>query len=68
MAKKTARAARKTAAKRERIDTGMDKRFGRRDAEGKLKESDDVSKSLVSDRRRKAKTNVKSGQGDRGDR
>ena len=74
MAKKTARKAAKTtarkrtAAKRELIDTRSDKRFVRRGARGQFKESDDVGKSLTQDRRKKAKTKVKSGQGDRGDR
>ena len=61
-------AGRKKAAKREVIDTGIDKRFVRRGAAGKFKESDDVGKSLSVDRRKKAKTRVKSGQGDKGDR
>jgi hypothetical protein len=65
-AKKTA--SRKKAAKRELIDIGADKRFVRRGARGKFKESDDVGKSLTADRRKKAKTKVKSGQGDKGDR
>jgi hypothetical protein len=65
-AKKTT--GRKKAAKRELIDTGADKRFVRRGARGKFKESDDVGKSLTTDRRKKAKTKVKSGQGDKGDR
>ena len=56
------------ASKRELIDTGADKRYVRRDSEGKFKESDDVGRSLAADRRTKAKTQVKSGQGDRGDR
>jgi hypothetical protein len=70
MAKKAAAKSggRKKAAKRELIDTGTDKRFVRRGAGGKFKESDDVSRSLSADRRRKAKTKVKSGQGDKGDR
>jgi hypothetical protein len=71
MAKKAApekTAGRKKAAKRELIDTGADKRFVRRGARGKFKESDDVGKSLTADRRKKAKTKVKSGQGDKGDR
>jgi hypothetical protein len=59
---------RKKAAKRELIDTGKDKRFVRRGAGGKFKESDDVGRSLTADRRKKAKTKVKSGQGDKGDR
>ena len=53
---------------REAIDTGRDKRFVRRDAQGRFKESDDVRRSLGQDRRRKAKTASKSGQGDRGDK
>ena len=61
-------AAEKKAAKRELIDTRTDKRFVRRGAGGKFKESDDVGKSLAADRRKKAKTKVKSGQGDKGDR
>ena len=56
------------AAKRERIDTGTDKRLVRRKAGGKFKESDDLGKALTSDRRTKAKRAVKSGQGDKGDR
>ena len=70
MAKKAMKrtAGRKKAAKRELIDTGTDKRFVRRGAAGKFKESDDVGKSLSADRRKKAKAKVKSGQGDKGDR
>jgi hypothetical protein len=60
--------SRKRAAKRELIDTGRDKRFVRRGAAGKFRESDDVGKSLAVDRRKRAKTRVKSGQGDKGDR
>jgi hypothetical protein len=59
---------RKKAAKRELIDTGADKRYVRRDSMGQFKESDDVGKSLRQDRRQPAKTKVKSGQGDKGDR
>lgn len=55
-------------AKRELIDTGKDKRFVRRSKDGTFKESDDVGKSLAGDRRRKAKSAAKSGQGDKGDR
>jgi hypothetical protein len=60
--------AKRQASKRELIDTGTDKRFVRRDDKGQFKESDDVGKSLAADRRQKAKTRSKSGQGDRGDR
>ena len=66
-AKKTA-TKRTAAAKRELINTGTDKRFVRRGAAGRFKESDDVGRSLSTDRRTKAKTKVKSGQGDKGDR
>lgn len=54
--------------KRELINTGTDKRFVRRDDRGRFTSSDDSGRSLASDRRREAKTEVKSGQGDRGDR
>lgn len=53
---------------RELIDTGTDKRYVRRDEEGKFKESDDVGRSLSQDVKQHAKTEVKAGQGDRGDR
>jgi hypothetical protein len=58
----------KKAAKRELINTGTDQRFVRRGAGGQFKESDDVGRSLAADRRTKAATKVKSGQGDKGDR
>ena len=47
------------AAKRELIAPRGDKRYIRRDAKGRIKESDDVSRSLSQDRRRKAKTKAK---------
>ncbi len=53
---------------RELIDTGTDKRYVRRDEKGQFKESDDVGRSLSQDVKKHAKTEVKSGQGDRGDR
>jgi hypothetical protein len=55
-------------AKRELIKPKGDARYIRRDAKGRIKESDDVGKSLAADRRVKAKTVSKPGQGDRGDR
>ena len=57
----------KHSSERELIDTGRDKRFVRRDDQGRFKESDDVSRSLAADRRQHAKTKAKKGQGDRGD-
>jgi hypothetical protein len=53
---------------RELIDTGTDKRYVRRDSEGRFKESDDVGRSLASDQRQHAKTKSKNGEGARGDR
>lgn len=53
---------------RELIDTGTDKRFVRRDEHGRFAESDDVGRFLSQDVRKHAKTVVKPGQGDKGDR
>ena len=60
-------AKKKSSSKRELVNTGTDKRFVRRDAQGQFKESDDVGKSLAKDRQTKAKKTVPKGQGDRGD-
>ena len=55
------------ARKRELIDTGTDKRHVRRNERGtSFVESDDVGRSLAADRRKRAKSKVKSGQGDKG--
>ncbi len=55
--------------KRERLDKGTDKRYVRRDDNGKFtKDQVDVGKSLSADDRQHAKTVSKPGQGDRGDR
>jgi hypothetical protein len=66
--KSAARKPRRVSSRRELINTGTDKRYVRRSKGGQFKESDDVSRSLSSDRRRKAKTKAKPGQGDKGDR
>jgi hypothetical protein len=55
-------------SKRELIAPREDKRYIRRDEQGRIKESDDRGRSLSKDRRRKAKMVAKAGQGDRGDR
>ena len=60
-------ADKKNDSKRELIDTGNDKRYVRRDDQGRFEESDDVGRSLSQDVRKHAKTTVKPGQGDRGD-
>lgn len=54
-------------SKRELIDTGTDKRYVRRNEDGEFKESDDVGRSLSQDVKQHAKTEVKPGQGDKGD-
>jgi hypothetical protein len=53
--------------KRELISPNDDKRLIRRDDKGRIKESDDLGKSLAKDVKQKAKTTVKAGQGDKGD-
>ena len=61
--------ARRKAAKRELINTGSNKLFVRRNKRGtSFKEVEDVGRSLAQDRRRKATSVAKRGQGDRGDR
>jgi hypothetical protein len=60
-------ARKRSSSKRELVNTGRDKRFVKRTASGKFKESDDVGKSLPADRKRSASRKVKSGFGDQGD-
>ena len=55
-------------ADRERIDTGTDQRYVRRDDDGTFEESDDVGRAAAADRRTAAEHETRSGQGDRGDR
>jgi hypothetical protein len=54
--------------KRELINTGTDKRYVRRDAQGRFRESADAGRTHAADRRRKARNAAKPGHGDRGDR
>jgi hypothetical protein len=61
-------ASKRSASARERINTGTDSRFVRRDEKGQFRESDDVGRSVKTDRGQRAKRTVKSGHGDRGDR
>jgi hypothetical protein len=57
------------SSKRELIEPHSgDKRYVRRDEQGRFKESDDVSRSLSQDVRKHSTHDVESGQGDRGDR
>jgi hypothetical protein len=52
-------------SKRELISPKGDKRYARRNKKGQFSEQDDVSRSLSRDRRTKAKTRSKKGEGDR---
>ena len=55
--------------KRELIEPHKgDKRFVRRNDDGRFSESDGAGKSLAQDVRKPARTVAKKGQGDRGDR
>jgi hypothetical protein len=54
--------------KRELIDTGNDKRYVRRDEEGRFDEVVDVGRSSAQDQKRQAQSESKPGYGDRGDR
>ncbi len=54
--------------KRELMTPNGDKRLVRRDAQGRIRESDDLGRSLAQDVRKPAKRAAPRGQGDRGDR
>jgi hypothetical protein len=58
----------RASGRRELIDTGRNKMYGRRDERGQFTEMDDVNRSLSTDRRRNAERKAPRGQGDRGDR
>ena len=69
MAARKKAAKRKTAGKRELIDTGTNKLFVRRNERGtSFKKVVDAGRSITRDKRTKAKRKVRSGQGDRRDR
>ena len=65
--KSTKKKTTRKAAKRTLIAPRGDKRYVRRSKKGRFKESDDVSASLSTDRRKRAKRKAKRGQGDKGD-
>jgi hypothetical protein len=65
---RTTVAKKRSTGTRELIDTGRNKMFAKRNADGTFKEMDDVSRSLSADRRRTARRTVASGHGDQGDR
>ena len=53
---------------RERVVTGQDKGYMRRDNEGRFTESDDEGRSHAQDPKRDARHHSSKGHGDRGDR
>ena len=67
MAKASKAAPKKGSGKRELIAPNDDKRYIKRDAKGRISESDDQRRSLSQDRKKSAKTKVKPGYGDKGD-
>lgn len=68
MAKSSGKAAaKKSSDKRTTIAPNGDKRYIKRNEKGRIKESDDVSKSLSKDVKQTAKKKVKPGYGDQGD-
>ena len=74
MAKKSSKkrsTKKRSTTKRDLVDPGKrrgGKRFAKRTTTGRFKEMDQASRSLSSDRRKKAKKKTKSGFGDQGDR
>jgi len=65
---KTTRGTARKTSKRTLIEPHKgDKRYVRRDKLGEFKSEVNVGRSLAADRRRKSKTKVGKGQGDRGD-
>lgn len=55
-------------SKGELIENGNDKRYVRREEDGKFRESVDLSRSLSADKRQDLKKEAKPGQRDKGDR
>ena len=67
-AKKTAKKKSSKTTKRTVIEPKKgDRRYISRNKEGQFKKEVKVGRSLAADRKRKAKSKVKKGQGDRGD-
>ena len=62
-----AKTAKAGAAKRALIKPKADERCIGRDEKGRTQESDDVSRAIARDRKKKAKPTVESGQGDKGE-
>jgi hypothetical protein len=60
--------AKRSTQKRELVNTGADARYVKRTTSGRFKESDDVGRSQRADKATQARTVVKAGFGDQGDR
>ena len=60
--------AKRKPSKRTTIAPKGDKRYVRRDAKGRIKESDSAKRAHPIDRRKRAGRKSKPGQGDKGDR
>jgi hypothetical protein len=58
----------KSSGKRERIDTGNNTQYVRRDNDGTFKESEDPGRASSQDQKRDAENTTTRGRGDRGDR
>ena len=57
----------RSSSKRTLVAPRGSKRYVRRDARGRIKESDQVGRSLSTDRRKRAKRKAPKGQRDKGD-
>ena len=72
MAKKSKAGARAkragSAGKRDLVRRPKASAYAKRTARGRFTETDDVGRSQIGDKRRKAKRTVRSGYGDQGDR
>lgn len=55
------------SSKRKLLNTGRTKRFVKRSTAGRFAKSVEVGRSLSADRRRKSRTKVSKGRGDRGE-
>jgi hypothetical protein len=59
--------AKRSATKRDKVESPTATMYAKRTAKGKFKEMDEVGRSQAADRRTKARKTVKPGHGDQGD-
>lgn len=62
------RSSSRGSGKRDTVNAPKATMYAKRTSTGRFREMDDKGRSLAADRRQKAKTEVSSGYGDRGDR